>query len=111
MAKGNYKIPFYKGNMLGYVDYFMEKNDEVEWIDNYVFTTTMTIGDYGRGRSSISIYMRDENGKEYTMFISDFMEVVTIKGIENGKFSGEFTFCKKGQNYGLQLTASELEGV
>lgn len=103
MAKGNYKIPFNNGKMMGYADAWDEKQVGFEWRDNYTFIETMEIDTYGRGRSSVTIYLRDENNNRYEMFISDFVEAMQTVFVSDGKFTGEFTFVKKGKNYGVQL--------
>ena len=103
MAKKEYKIPFFGNQMLSYVDKWMEDRDGFEWRDNYSFESKMTIEDYGRGRSAVTIYLLDELNNRYEVFISDFIEMMKKLEVSEGSFYGKFTFCKKGKNYGLQL--------
>jgi hypothetical protein len=96
MVKGSYQIPFDKdGNQL---DYIWGMN---ELLDNFVFNDTLSFKKYGRGRSSITFeFIRESNGKTVSMFVSDFSAIV--KELVDGKISGEFTFVKKGANFGCK---------
>ena len=94
---GQYPIPFDgDGNLLSY-PYGTE-----EWRDNYVFEDTLTYVTYYRGRSSVTIGFKDSNGCSYEMFISDFDELITSKGLFGKSVRGKWTFVKKGQNYGIK---------
>lgn len=84
MAKGNYKIPFsedgnqqdypqhwwvHTGNVLkrtlsdGRVVENLESRQEgPAWKDNFEFDDTLTLVDYGRGRSSVTFTLRRTDG-------------------------------------------------
>lgn len=96
---GDYQIPFQDGNQIDYEIYW---GKPFEMVDNFVFEDTLTYTNYGKGRSAITFYFtRESNGKEVTMFASNLSEV--IPRFVNGKLTGQFTFCKKGQNYGCRM--------
>lgn len=96
---GKYKIPFNKnGNM---VDYPIRWNENCEWKDNYIWDDILEYSSYGRGRSSISFKFKSKmNGKEYYMFVSDFDNIICE--LNKGMIKGNFTFVKKGKNYGIK---------
>lgn len=113
----NIKIPFDKNtkNMMDYVGDSYENmqvekykyqylKDSVEWKDNYEFEKTLTFTSYGRGRSSATFQMTDENGVNYNVFMSDMFKIVTTKKINEGKVYGKWCFRKQGQNYGLCIS-------
>jgi len=104
MKKGEYKIPFNRGNQLDYPsgDYPQYPETRIEWVDNHEFDDTLTLKGYGRGRSSVTFEMERTNGKTVSVFVSDFTAMA--REMIRGKISGRFTFQKKGQNYGCKLS-------
>lgn len=99
MSKSNYQIPFDKhGNQMDYEGW----RDEFEMRDNFQFSDELVFEKYGRGRSSVTFTMRRKsNGKTVSFFVSDFTDIVPK--MVSGRIAGEFTFVKKGQNYGCKL--------
>lgn len=91
------KIPFNKntGNQLGYPDYGCEQ------VDNYFFDATLTFIGFSRGRSSVKVIFQDIKGIEYEMFATNFSDLVKGCLLDNGVITGEWSFCKRGQNYGI----------
>ena len=112
----NIKIPFeHEGHLMDYVGYTyedMQKENHVSvylknrviWKDNYEFESTLTFTSYGRGRSSATFQLTDENGVNYNVFMSDMFKIVTTKNINEGKVYGKWCFRKQGQNYGLCIS-------
>lgn len=100
-SKKSYQIPFDEqtGNMLSYPEVWKD----IEWKDVYEFADTLTYFGYGRGMSSIVLFFKDSKGIEYPMFISDFHDVMILSGMNDNRVSGKWTFCKRGQNYGLKM--------
>lgn len=98
MSKAIYQIPFDKhGNQLDY-----EAWDVAEMLDNFKFNDELAFICYGRGRSSVTFTMqRKSTGRTVSMFVSDFSDAIPM--MVNGRISGDFTFVKKGQNYGCKL--------
>jgi hypothetical protein len=98
MAKTAYKIPFdSNGEMLSWAPGW----GQVEWKDNYEWEDNLEYESFGRGRSAVHIYFRSLiTGKKYTMFMTDFHDVV--KDMVTGRISGTFTFQKRGANYGMR---------
>ena len=108
--KGDYPIPFDKdGNQQDYPQrQWYCKGDksfcaDPKWVDNHEFSDTLTLVDYGRGRSSVTFTMRRTNGKTVSVFVSDFCEIAKSSAFCAGKITGRFTFTKKGANYGCKL--------
>jgi hypothetical protein len=111
--KGDYPIPFDKdGNQQDYPtkQYYSNGNRllsaEPKWVDNHEFSDTLTLVDYGRGRSSVTFTMRRTNGKTVSVFVSDFCEMAKNAAFSAGQITGLFTFTKKGANYGCKLMES-----
>lgn len=71
------------------------------WRDVEAFEATMTLVTYGRGRSSITFYWRDERGQEWPMFLTDAFDLVNEKPIVR---SGLWIATKRGQNYAIMPT-------
>lgn len=108
MSKKTYQIPFAKsGNMQGYPESWWEgefpnaKRVGPEWRDNFEFKDTLRFVEFWRGRSSAIAIMYGDDGAEYQVFLSDLATM--MPHFVNGKVTGTFTFCKKGQNYGCKL--------
>lgn len=72
-----------------------------EYKDNYEFFTTLTFSHFMRGRSAAYAIFTSTSGVKYSMFLKD-LEIV-IPHLKNGTLSGTFTFCKRGQNFGVKL--------
>lgn len=73
-----------------------------EEVDNFEWDDVLTYSGYGRGKSSCIIYFWSQKFNcNVHMFMTDFDNVVNV--LTFGKFSGRFTFCKRGQNYGVRL--------
>lgn len=79
----------------------------VEWKDNYVFSATMQIIGLQSGQSAKHLILKDENNIEYVMFVKDLIEALkntqSIPDPEGAKLIGNFTFVKRGQNYGIKF--------
>lgn len=98
----NFKIPFKQRDgkivYLGYPDFIAS-----EEVDNFFFKDILKFDGFSRGRSSAkACFISSETRNEYEMFLTD-LELL----IRDGKFSvggivdGEFSFTKRGQNYGV----------
>lgn len=97
---GNYKIPFNKnGNMMGWSSSY---NANTIWVDNYEFEDTLTIIGSTRGNSSTKFIFKGSYEKRYEVFVKDMFDMCLH--MINGNVTGKFTFCKRGENYGLRLT-------
>lgn len=68
---------------------------------NHVFSDTLEYVTYEKGRSAINFIFSRADGRKVSMFSTDFD--VAIKKMVNGKLTGNFTFCKRGANYGCKL--------
>jgi len=96
--KGQYQIPFSENGSLQSYPY-----NPNEWRDNYEFEETLTYKTYYRGRSSATIAFTDSKDRQYEMFMTDFDDLMTRKGLNGKEVTGRWTFVKRGQNYGIRL--------
>lgn len=104
MAKGAYQVPFRNGNLLHYPDSWPTLP---EWRDNYEFSATLTFAGFSRGRSAAYLnFMNPETGEFFPMFLADLSDVLTRCTLEKGKVNALWTFCKRGQNYGICLAST-----
>lgn len=74
------------------------------WPAEHTFDATLTYKDYERGRSSVTVNLTDETGFQYTMFLAEFMRLVTY--LEDGAISGTWAFEKNGSNTGIVRVGS-----
>lgn len=96
MSKGIPQLPFdANGNMLSYVDGWNEAT--VTWKPNETFTARLKLVDYEKGRSRVTLWFEDEQGKRYPMTLAKFMDIMT--GTE---VSLSFVGCKVGTSYSLK---------
>lgn len=93
----NWKVLLNEGKIRWWSgDSYDEEKDNWEWED------TLTYSGYSRGVSSCVIGFKSEALNQYVnMFMTDFNYVVNK--LEKGQLKGKFTFCKRGQNYGVKL--------
>lgn len=86
------------------------------WRDNYVFKAVLYLDRQERGRSAAHFILKDRHGTEYTMFMTDLVDVLNKACVMEGAFceydgdteciiSVRWTFCKRGQNYGVCLAS------
>ena len=110
----NGKVPFNisTGDLLDYYTGLGYPDDtNVMFEDNYKFYGKLIIVDCIKGRSAIHIILIDPHtGCKYNMFLSDLMNIIKKSVIKNGEVEGEWTFHKRGSNYGIYLIKGpELE--
>lgn len=111
MSKWDHMIPFYNGRMLEYTYYDYPTTVDSErgkygyaptsWEKAEEFDATLAYVGYHKGRSSVRFQFRDcdRNGREYSMPMSAFNDIVGR--MISGVVSGRWRFGKQGQNYGL----------
>lgn len=101
VKQSDYQIPFDKnGNQLHYPYGY---SDVEKWKDNYVFEDEIKFINLHRFGVS-SVYAQFEStttGKKFTMFTKDLSDC--FNDFVNGKLKATFTFCKRGQNYGIKV--------
>lgn len=101
-----YQIPFKQdGN---HADYAYQW-EVLEWRDNYEFTETMQIIEYGRGNSSATFKLCDSLGRVYNCFMSDTFDIIRDDRFAKGYITANFTFVKKGQSYGVKLVQPQIK--
>lgn len=98
--------------VIEYCDYdspYCWDGERVEEIDNFSFEATLVPDTYYRGRSAAGFVFKDSSTKEeFTVRISKMEEIIKAIAsgkmpVENGGFTGRFTFYKQGANYSLGL--------
>lgn len=89
-----------KGSLVSYQG---AVGSNIEYVENKVFDETLTYQGYGRGRSSSVFYWTDATGAKYQMFMSDMNDLLFHKEVTNKQVTGTWTYCKKGQNFGIKL--------
>lgn len=101
----NNLIPFdSKGNMMEYAH--PNWAIPMSWKENCIFNATMKIYDYSRGRSSVKFILEDRDTRiRYQMFITDFIDVIRSKSLFDGVLNADWTFVKRGANYGIKLAS------
>ena len=70
-------------------------------VPNYEFDATLRYENYYRGGSSVSFMLIDDANNRYSVFLSDFTDM--LPHMTGGVIKGKFTFVKKGTNYGIKL--------
>lgn len=100
MAKGDYKIPFdTEGNQMHYP--YGVYPELGRWEDNRIFEDTLKFEYFSRGCSAAYANLVSLiDGKKYTMFLVD-LETCFLD-FKHGKAEGKWTFCKRGQNFGIR---------
>lgn len=81
--------------------YYNSEKKEV-WKPNEEVELTLHYQDYGRGRSSVTFYWVDDNGRKYPMFIKDVDELLR-QDMGTSSVHAIFTYVKRGQNYGIKF--------
>lgn len=72
------------------------------WKPNEEIELTLHYNGYGRGRSAVTFYWKDNNNHQYPMFIKDVDELLRQDmGFSN--VHGIFTYVKRGANYGIKF--------
>jgi len=73
------------------------------WKENFVFEDDMQFIGFYRGCSSAGATFKSLNdGKECNVFLKDLSDMILADGFRSGIIRGKFTFCKRGQNYGMK---------
>lgn len=76
-------------------------------VQNYEFDDCLTLVDFARGRSAAYFHWEGSDGRRYTMFMTDFVDLVKSSVIIKGSVKGRWTFCKRGANFGVKLVKDE----
>ena len=100
-----YQVPFsQEGHQLHYAIGDYAYGEKVKWVDNFEFTTTLTIKRVCKGRRALYFDLVDQsNGKRYSMFMKDMMDVIAKCTITEGVVDGTWTFRKQGCNFGVKV--------
>ena len=83
-------------------EFVYNKDKKVIWKPNEEVELTLHYKDYGRGRSSVTFYWVDDNGRRYPMFITDMDELLK-QDMGTSNVHAIFTYVKRGQNYGIKF--------
>jgi len=76
-----------------------------EWRENRVFRATLVYTGYYKGRTSTRLQFRvgGEN-RTVEMFIKDFDTAIKQYGFDGQRITGQWTYVKRGQNFGIAPT-------
>ena len=106
IKKVSYQIPFdAKGNMCKY----SHDSRIVEWRDPEPFEDILYFTCFERGRSAAHALFEAEKGQHhgdtFQVFLTDLEEMMPHLKPDGrtATICGRFTFCKRGQNYGVKL--------
>lgn len=78
----------------------------------YKFKAKMYFEGTRRGRSSVTFWFTDQDGKRYPMFVSDFTDLLKEVTITKGVLPEmEYTQAKKGQSIGIRITKQQLDNL
>jgi len=72
------------------------------WKPNEEIELTLHYNGYGRGRSAVTFYWKDDEGHQYPMFIKDVDELLR-QDMGVSSVHGIFTYVKRGANYGIKF--------
>jgi len=104
MSKSTWKLLMKNDGTIAQWDmgtYYVEKFG-YKYIDNFEWEDTLEYECFGRGTSAAHLYFKSTiTGNSYQMFLKDFEDIVKL--LVDGKVTGTFTFCKRGQNYGIKI--------
>ena len=71
------------------------------------FSCTVSVVGYSRGRSAANIDVQEVGTENYyTIFLTDFMDMLKHGDLQNGQISGEFIVRKRGRNFGIRLKST-----
>ena len=72
-----------------------------DWREEAEFEATIEVVRTVRGRSASYLIVKDQNGVEHSMFISELVEA--LYNFKKGKCRGMWVPKKRGQNFGIRL--------
>lgn len=95
-----YDIPFdSEGNQLHYGESWRKREA------NYAFFDTITFVEFQRGRSAAYAVFKRSTGTTVTVFLTDLEDM--LPRMSSGKINSKFEFCKRGNNFGVKLSATK----
>lgn len=97
---GKYKIPFLDGELQARPRSYYYRNEEIVWVDNYVFKDTMR---YVKPK----IMQSETSFRQYSIYAGDLRDLITNAIIDHGIIEGIWTFVKRGNSYGIALLHCE----
>jgi len=100
MAKKELNIPYDKnGDMIQWDHDYQIAGRR----DNSIWNDVLRYGGCGRGRSAAYfIWHSIFTNRRYYMFMSDMNDILLTTDIVDKEIKGQFTYVKKGQNFGIQ---------
>jgi len=87
------------------------QRDDILWREpDYQFDAILEFVNFWHGSSTHHINFRDIiTNEKYTMFSSDFFDMVKAVTMHNGIVKGRFGFAKKGNSYCIQFRSKQAE--
>lgn len=82
-----------------------------DWRPNVPFAKTLRLTETRRGRSAAYFIWRDEDDREFPMFITDMLALVQSGvAIAGGTVTTRWMVTKRGANYGIRHATTEEVG-
>mgnify|MGYP007116955438 CR=1 FL=1 len=78
--------------------------------EKYKFKKQLTFTNISRGRSAVTFWFEDQEGKRYPMFAGDFENLFLNVHTVRGRLPElEYIHTKKGQSIGIRVTPDQLD--
>ena len=85
------------------------KADKI-WLDRFVFTEDLKIGQSIRGRSSVRVWVETKRGQRYNLTLDEFIKVTKQCHIQDGVILGStWKFHSHAGYYSIKLVEEEDE--
>ena len=85
----------------------MKLNENIDWAKDWkkiTFSENLQICGVFRGRSAANIQVKSkDDNKYYTIFLTDFIDMVVAGKIKKSEIKGIFEVKKRGSNFGIRL--------
>ncbi|MCP4697106.1 MAG: hypothetical protein GY862_09690 [Gammaproteobacteria bacterium] len=96
----------------------MEPNEVSDWKTQWKkveFTAELKIVSYSRGRSAANIVACDVDKAKYTIFLTDYIDMLHNGDIVDNQITGVWIVRKRGRNFGVKLKSTpnqvEVDGM
>lgn len=95
------------GSLVDHVSSADDKAGRIEWLENYTFSAELAVASFARGRSAANFELKDSDGTLYHCFKHSLFDIVRDSRFAAGKIAAEWTFEKRGQNYGIIMNQEQ----
>ncbi len=105
------RVPFdQSGNLMHWAREGTGYGAAHEWRPNVPFVADLTIAGMESGRSAKYVVLVDGDGRRYSMFVTDLLDVLrTPMGARDGRLGcRRWVVAKRGQNFGVKVVSAEV---